>query len=168
MDTQMKNAKNIENKFVLIIICLFFTVFQSCTPKKLSDQITDHINNMNIQNDSIHYLNLSEITSFKWDTLYVFSGRAHLKDVENILELKYPGIKSISTSWVFIQNRKIVYYEELCIISESDGNDIQVFFDVPDSTIYKIYTNQEFKIKRESLGLDYDGKYIRYIYNLNQ
>ncbi len=166
MDKQKKNEKNQVSKFVLVIMCFILTVCYSCTPKKISYQITDYINNMDIQDDSIHYMNLSKIAPFEWDTLYVFSNKAHLSDVENILKMEYPGIKSVSTSWVFIHDHKIVYYEEIFIVSDKDDN-IRAFFNVPDSSLYKIYTNKEFKIEREFSDLDSSGAYI-YTYNLSQ
>lgn len=167
MDLLKKIARNIKNKFIILIPCFLLIINYSCSSKNLSEKIGDYINNMNIQNDSIHYLNLSQVTPFKWDTLYVFGRDASLKDIENILQLEYPDVKGAATSWVFIREHKIVYYETIFVISDDEDN-IQVFFDIPDSTTYTMYTDSIFKIKRESLGQDYYGKYIRYIYHLSQ
>lgn len=146
----------------LIIITLITMFLSSCNKngngeleQKIKAKITETCKDENCNID------LSKITSFKWNKFYVFKETTTLEEIEKTLNQKYPYFTDIARRLIFIdKNNKIIYHEDIFPNVEGMQNN-EVCFYIPDTVNFKFYTNPIFTV---SIAKTERGKY----YVLNQ
>lgn len=92
-------------------------------------------------------IDISSITPFKWDRIFVFKETATLDEIQSAIDADYPYFTDIARRLLFLNAGKIVYHEEIFPNVESiiDG---QVIFDMPDSVNYASFFPQKFTVKK--------------------
>jgi len=121
--------------FLTILLC-------SCQPS-IRDKIVHTIKKQG-QVDSCE-IKMTDITSFDWDTMYVFGTSADLLYINQHLRFEYPYFDDIADRIIFTKSKKIVYHEEeypdpekkkLLIFSFEDGKNKMMSF-TPNTAIFK-------------------------------
>ncbi|MDH6251250.1 hypothetical protein M2347_000977 [Chryseobacterium sp. H1D6B] len=139
-------------KKTIIFILIIFNII-SCNEKNDNSKFENQIVTLIKESCAAEncFIDLSEITSFKWNKLYVFKETASNAEVEKIINQKYPYFEDVARRFIFIdKNNKIVYHED--VFPNVEGlADEDVIFDIPDSINYKIYTNHNFKVIKEKI-----------------
>ena len=55
---------------------------------------------------------VKDVTTFKWDNVYIFSIGASLEDIEKTLGIPYKLWQDVGDRIIFIEKGKVVYHEE--------------------------------------------------------
>ncbi len=136
-----------------ITICLYLA---GCTPKgEVETAIVKKIKDCEGKECRIK---LSELTSFQWDSVYLFTPSASGEDIDTIVgthykeyEYKVPG-----QTILFVKDKKLVHAENLPF-SPEDRNYHEVIFGFTDNAAYQIYTpkNAIFLVEIENEVFDY-------------
>lgn len=146
-------------KFQIFIIFLIFSI-TSCDKLTIEDKIRDSIKRT-LNNKKTLVVDVSKITDFKWDKMYVFKYTATKDEIDNIIGSSDYIYTEFTRRIIFILNDKIVYVDELPTNIEGLVDD-EVVFDIPDDSIYKVYSidNAIFNIdiKQSSNGIYYKLK----------
>lgn len=98
-------------------------------------------------------IDISKSTPFKWKKFYVFTVNASLKTIEKEIGQPYPFYDDVGRRLIFLdQGNRIVYHEDIFPTVEQYAKD--VVFDMPDSVLYRLYTDPIFEVRRYYLSDD--------------
>jgi|GEM_PF-6587022 len=85
-------------------------------------------------------MNISEVTPFPWDTVYVFEA-GETVDMESVIGIPVPLLNEMSLRTVFLNEGRIVYATTLP--QDEEGNYVtKISYDIPQEKRYKAYTNE--------------------------
>ena len=77
-----------------------------------SNSIEDRIkNSINDCSNSNWTIDITKLTDFKWDKMYVFHIATGPDEISGAIEFNYPYYEEFSRSIVFVNKGKIVHYE---------------------------------------------------------
>jgi hypothetical protein len=138
--------------FYVIIVSFDLLACTNLYKGKLESQIEQYIDRHYITDTS--HIDISKITKFEWDTLYVFSERASLDEVEQAIGMQYSYFRDIGKRFIFIKQGKIIYHEDIYPYPDQI-DDGQIAFDIIDTLKYKIYTNSLFNVTRRHSSSGY-------------
>jgi hypothetical protein len=83
-------------------------------------------------------IQIKNVTSFRWETMYAFQSSASKKEIEEIIGTHVPEDCEISPQLFFLKNSRIVYQE--CEPSDFEGvTEDEIYFDIPEGAKYKSY-----------------------------
>lgn len=104
------------------------------------------------KNDTIDF-DLSVITKFRWEKMYIFNESADIETIESIISQPYPYVSDIARRIIFIDSsNKIVYHEDIFPKNPSKFINGQIIFKISDNYTYRIYNKNlfhAFKIQTE-------------------
>lgn len=96
-------------------------------------------------------VDLSKVTSFQWDILYIFKETASLEEIQKIMGIEYPYYQDVARRLVFIKNNQIVYHEDI-FPNVENIEEGQIIFNIPDSINFIKFTKKQFNVKKEISG----------------
>ncbi len=108
---------------------------------------------LSLCNDSsVCTIDISKITLFKWDKMFIFKTSASLDIINKALGFSYPYYIDIAHRVIFLKNNKIVYHDDYYFSIENELN-TTIIFDLPEGVSYKSYDNNNsiFIIKKTEL-----------------
>lgn len=119
---------------------------QNANKGKLERKIEKHIENQ-CSND-ICTIDLSDITEFQWDKLYVFNESATLDTIENVIGQNYPFFTDIARRMVFINSNNIIVYHEDVFPLASQFVNGQVLFNLSENVTYRLFSHKVFEVRK--------------------
>ena len=138
-----------KKQIVFIIVLFFFIGCQNNGNGKLENEIAASIKE-NCKNENCE-IDISKITSFKWNKLYVFKETARLEVIEKALNQKYPYFTDVARRLIFTDSEdKIIYHEDVFPNVEGIMNN-EVIFLMSDTVSYRVFTNPNFIVSKEKI-----------------
>lgn len=131
----------------LIYRIILLGFFLGCSPKTKLEKKIEHAINDKCDDLNKCNLNLSGVTNFNWNKLYVFKESAQPSEIEAAIGRRYPYYEDVARRLVFMDNNKIVYHEDVFPSFEGIPNG-QILFDMPDTVNYKVFLNKEFIVQK--------------------
>lgn len=109
-----------KKKFIKIIIGIFFIYFMlslrsSKSLNEQNDNIAVYIENQ-LKNHKVEYISVKNMTSFKWDELFIIRPYASVESISNVIGANYDSEFSglydeVTKKMIFLRNKEIVYEE---------------------------------------------------------
>jgi hypothetical protein len=100
--------------FVLtsLILILVFVIDNPTNEIKLSDKITEYIDN-NCGESNACKLTMSDITNFKWDKMLLYQVGSSNTEISQLIGVEFNDSLDLSSGMIFVHNNKIVYKEQI-------------------------------------------------------
>ena len=95
------------------------------------------------------YITPGRVTSFQWDTLYVFPYTTSKKDIEAALNQPFPQYVELTKRFVFLLNGRIVHHENTQVNVEAPLRD-EIDFAVAGVPFARLLPNSRFLVTRTS------------------
>lgn len=98
-----------EMKRLVIITISFICIIVGCTSH---NDIYSYVKDQSDASDNqISFSKFSEENDFEWDTLYFFSAKVSLEDINKILPIRINDFIDIGDRIYFLKNNKVTYSE---------------------------------------------------------
>ncbi len=168
----IKNIGNYKTTFFILILFIC-----SCTskPKVFLEEKIISVAKLCI-NDKSCSVDLKEITSFKWDSLFVFYEYDDCEYISKIISLKYSGkdVPDGKMRMLFTKGKSLVYEEDFGGITYKESH-VYLFMPIDSGsyslekhaytkTLFAISANQsKFVIKKTKQPSDCDSCYYYYL-----
>lgn len=140
-------------KNIYVIGCLFL-LFTSCD--SIDNKIIAEYKKQTSITDSC-IINISNHVDFEWDKLYAIKYTVvNEKDLPQSINKRLADINELKDKLIFTLNDSIVYYEEHRINIEKVKKN-EVIFDIPDTSVYKVYPKEKaiFRVMRIEKPIQY-------------
>ena len=148
----------IQGAFYVVLV-LTAICFTSCEPTGTTDTFEAAVRSeigRNCKGNSSCSIKLDNVTSFKWDVLYVFEYYVSRKRTEYVLEQRLSEYEEFNKRFVFLLNRRIVHVETTPGNPEHALRGEIVFEDDEHPDYARVMWGQEFvATHRESGGIKY-------------
>jgi len=128
------------------LICILF-LLSSCNQKGQDfDESLSSFIGENCSTNSECVVNISNITDFDWEVMYVFSSAVSLEEIEQILGMSLSSYTDVADRVVFTKGMEVVYHKEW--FNNPSSPPTGVAFDIDEK--FKKYTtkNATFKVNR--------------------
>lgn len=152
---------------VTIIVCITFVVTFFIIGILYKENSIKHkiINYINLNTDDKTpqcYLNINEITKFKWDKMYIFyeASEENINEILNVTFFKNPGDLLPHTGIVFMYKNKIVYSDVILIGVDDIKSTNNVIYFLEDPLYYKEYTPDNAVLKVTKRFSRWNGYYV--------
>lgn len=137
-------------KYQLIYVSLVFSLFgcqKGYNKAKIEKDIYNAIAKECLSSSDC-VINISKITTFDWDELFVINAGTRSDEVSKIIGIEYPSSDNYTRRrYIFLKDKVIVYKEDIKYDPSAPINGIVIFgnpFELPKYNIYK--KNSLFKI----------------------
>jgi hypothetical protein len=126
--------------FRAIFLILIFG-FQACH-NGLQDKLYKKIINDCPKKDTC-FVSINSVTTFIWDTMYLFDPSEHLEKIDSILGFHYEYWEDLANRIIFTSKKKVVYHEDHFPIPSEPNNEKVFFIFDADSLHYMKVPNKD-------------------------
>ncbi|MBD8389031.1 hypothetical protein [Dysgonomonas sp. BGC7] len=145
----MDSKKNIMNKnniyiSIRVIILFITTIFYSCdegyNKATIEVKIFEYIETNCLNNTKNCVVNISDITLFDWDSLFVINAGTNSADISKIIGINYISKDDFTRRrYFFVKDKNIVYKEDIKYDPSAPKKGIVIFGDSHSLPRYSIY-----------------------------